>query len=481
MRGKEEKLCDSVLPHTCPAAPRAVVCAGLSLTLHCSKGITQKPSTGGWFEPPKQEPGMPAMPTHPGMPSAAAAAKTVFTPLYESSEPLVLLTPGRYDVNGEIVVPFSISSAELPAMESLEMESGGGVWHWIEARVDAVGWRGFMQRRRDTIGVWRRDAVKGKKELGWKDRGDDSQHFLPSSRAAACARLAVQVLAPPPPKSAPAAWLTVGDFGGEAKLTMLDGTDIVLSDDGELRCAVCVRGTAPLSKVEVRLLTKVDDTEPVPSRSHVIWQRPAAATTAATAAPAVADDADIARGRLEADGSLTLETEAAVLFRPADSPPGAVRLCCSTGQVAVSTWAGSGQAEIAHEMQLRLTAADGEQMGWNGMKVRLVRTSLCGCDAGDLALVLPARPEPWNYPLLKALLGVLLFFLGVLGFLVTLSFILPSYCQSAVAFLGLEESAAAVGMIPSKNGTSASWSGRSMLAAGTHSVRRFLGAAGRRM
>ena len=62
-----------------------------------------------------------------------------------------------------------------------------------------------------------------------------------------------------------------------------------------------------------------------------------------------------------------------------------------------------------------------------------------------------------------------------------LSFMAPVKCRWVVTTLGVEETAELIGLIDGKNGTSASWSARSVLAGGTQQVRRFLGAAGRRM
>jgi hypothetical protein len=42
-----------------------------------------------------------------------------------------------------IVVPFSFPTAALPPVESLELDAGVGFVHWVQVRVDWLGWRGW--------------------------------------------------------------------------------------------------------------------------------------------------------------------------------------------------------------------------------------------------------------------------------------------------------------------------------------------------
>eukprot|EP00966_Prymnesium_polylepis_P258285 5966181-Prymnesium_polylepis.1 len=57
---------------------------------------------------------------------------------------VVVLEPGQYRVDGEIRVPFSISTAELPRLESFQAADNSEICHWVEAHVATVGWRGKL-------------------------------------------------------------------------------------------------------------------------------------------------------------------------------------------------------------------------------------------------------------------------------------------------------------------------------------------------
>ena len=56
--------------------------------------------------------------------------------------------PGTYEVDGEIKVPFTISTAELPLLESFQASDESEVCHWVEAHIAQVGWRGRCLRTR---------------------------------------------------------------------------------------------------------------------------------------------------------------------------------------------------------------------------------------------------------------------------------------------------------------------------------------------
>lgn len=483
---------------TAPPGQTRVV-GGLSLSLYASKVNVAKDENplSKLLGVPKAEPGTTSSPFGGHSPPP----KTHFKSVYRQEESLVLLEPGRYEVTGDIVVPFTLPTASLPVLETLELEqTGAGMWHWLEARVAAVGVRGYVQRKRDALTSMREGSAKTRLELNWQKPDEDKEFMTPSKRVAAVQRLCLQL---PPAASLPAQpnsppWLSVGDFGGEAKLTLLDGQDAVLGES--FRCQLDIRGTQPLSKVEVRVLTKLDKSDPHPSRSMVVWSKeladalaaaeaakPDAPDVNATVATAPADvaptaTAPAASAVLEADGSLTLSSQVELDFGAADAPPGAPRLCCSSGAcLRLDTAFGPVQAEVAHEVQLRLTAVENEKAGWNGLPLRLTRTALSGSEPGHLMTVLPRPPEPWNYPVLKLTLKICLVFLGIISLIITLSFMAPHKCKWVVGKLGVEETAEIVGLIESKNGTSASWSARSMLAGGTQTVRRFLGSVGRRM
>ena len=107
-----------------------------------------------------------------------------------------------------------------------------------------------------------------------------------------------------------------------------------------------------------------------------------------------------------------------------------------------------------------------------------MRTAPSGVPVGRLAKAMPP-PRPERPLWLQVLIKIALFFLGILAFLITLSFIAPVKTKWAVGMLGVEEQAEYIGLIESKNAT-ASWSARSVLAGGTQQLRRFLGSGGRR-
>ena len=146
---------------------------------------------------------------------------------------------------------------------------------------------------------------------------------------------------------------------------------------------------------------------------------------------------------------------------------------------------------VDHSVQLRLTSTekakdkhgkdkDEDRQAWNSVCVTLVRPSLSGVPVGTLAKVMPPpRPERplWQRVIIKILLVIL----GILSLIITLSFMAPHKTKWVVSTIGVEDQAEYLGIIESRNGTAASWSARSVLAGGTQQLRRFLGAAGRRM
>ena len=64
--------------------------------------------------------------------------------------------------------------------------------------------------------------------------------------------------------------------------------------------------------------------------------------------------------------------------------------------------------------------------------------------------------------------------------MVTLSFMMPVKFEWMITKLGFAETAEMVGLLEPKNGTARGW-GRTALATGTQSVKRFLGSGGRRI
>lgn len=112
------------------------------------------------------------------------------------------------------------------------------------------------------------------------------------------------------------------------------------------------------------------------------------------------------------------------------------------------------------------------------MPLTLVRCELTGAAKGELAPQLPQPPE--RSLLMRILIKTALTILGLLSFVIMLSFMMPQKLQWLTQKAGVEETAIYLGLVPSKEGTSPTWSARSILATGTQMVRRFLGSAGRR-
>ena len=70
--------------------------------------------------------------------------------------------------------------------------------------------------------------------------------------------------------------------------------------------------------------------------------------------------------------------------------------------------------------------------------------------------------------------------LGVISFLIMLSFMMPVKFEWAMVRLGTAQTAEYCGLLAPKNGTEQGWT-RTILASGTQSVKRFLGSGGRRL
>lgn len=184
-----------------------------------------------------------------------------------------------------------------------------------------------------------------------------------------------------------------------------------------------------------------------------------------------------------ADGGVSIETEMeVVLGASSDDPPGATRLACSSDGRLVVQWVEDVPVEVWHELNLTLTTDGGAKATSDAVPVRLVRNEPSGDANGELATVLPTPPRPWNSPVLKGFLQLLAGAVGTFAAVVALSFAAPRKCEWLFRTVGVADTAEYIGLVDSSNGTAgASSSARSMLAAGTQTVQRFLGAAGRRM
>ena len=82
-------------------------------------------------------------------PKDTAIVHAFDAPLHVTAD-VVVLGPGTYEVDGEIKVPFTISTAELPLLESFQASDESEVCHWVEAHIAQVGWRGRCLRTRST-------------------------------------------------------------------------------------------------------------------------------------------------------------------------------------------------------------------------------------------------------------------------------------------------------------------------------------------
>ena len=76
-------------------------------------------------------------------------------------------------------------------------------------------------------------------------------------------------------------------------------------------------------------------------------------------------------------------------------------------------------------------------------------------------------------PKMRLWVRIALSVLGILSFIIMLSFMAPVKFEWCVTKLGVESYADAVGLLPPKEGAKAGW-GRTMLATATQTVKRFL-------
>ena len=214
-------------------------------------------------------------------------------------------------------------------------------------------------------------------------------------------------------------------------------------------------------------------------------------------ADAGADDAAVGATEATETGHDALLRAAQLQCRSRPQPPKPAKVGVSASDATdasvppppASATEGLRPLVVEHLLQLRLISTEkvtddkaqdkgDEKQAWNSVKVQLVRTAPSGVPVGRLAKAMPP-PRPERPLWLQILIKIALFFLGILAFLITLSFIAPVKTKWAVGMLGVEEQAEYIGLIESKNAT-ASWSARSVLAGGTQQLRRFLGSGGRR-
>ena len=247
---------------TAPPGQTRVI-GGLSISLHCSKCFVPKPVLSGAASK--------------ALESVGGTPELRYARLVES-EALELLPPRRYELTGETTVPFVMPTGLLPPLESFEAANGAGVWHWIEVRVAAVGVRGWVQRRRDAYDDFKKHALASQAQLGVPGLSATPDHaylHVPSTRAAAVERVQMQRISAssPPAEEAPVESLSVCGVGAEANLTMCDGATAVLSAGAALRCRLRLKGGIHLSRVELQLATRIDDTPPIPICSCVVWSR----------------------------------------------------------------------------------------------------------------------------------------------------------------------------------------------------------------
>ena len=346
------KLTGSVVLTPPPGYARSF--GGLTMTLHTAKvkALSNEPQIPSWMPQPdpveKRKADEKKHLELEKLPVVAADGKAgvhigckadrvfFFETVYATEHPKILLEPRQYDVKGRpIVVPFSFPTAALPPVESLELDAGVGFVHWVQVRVDWLGWRGWYhwalesrrvirQRNADTNAHLQKEG--GVMALMTKNQDPMLAHAPPYGDAHCFFALQVvgdtPVAAPADPASSeasadgPAAdpaeeldaalsegqakakaateavvkaaaeaaantantasmapCLEVSDFGGTCRLDVHHPPHlgVVLGEDALLKTHLVLNGTKMLSAVELRLRTSVDGADPLTTRTLVVW------------------------------------------------------------------------------------------------------------------------------------------------------------------------------------------------------------------
>ena len=117
---------------------------GLTVRLHVARLLKHG---GAPKHSKEQAEALKSMPTWM-QPKDTAIVHAFDAPLHVTAD-VVVLGPGTYEVDGEIKVPFTISTAELPLLESFQAADDSEVCHWVEAHIAQVGWRGRLNYVRE--------------------------------------------------------------------------------------------------------------------------------------------------------------------------------------------------------------------------------------------------------------------------------------------------------------------------------------------
>lgn len=126
-----------------PAFGKPPSFGGLTVRLHVARMLKHG---GAPKHSKEQAEALKSMPTWM-QPKDTAIVHAFDAPLHVTAD-VIVLGPGTYEVDGEIKVPFTISTAELPLLESFQAGDESEVCHWVEAHIAQVGWRGRCPRTR---------------------------------------------------------------------------------------------------------------------------------------------------------------------------------------------------------------------------------------------------------------------------------------------------------------------------------------------
>ena len=504
------------------------VVSGLTVRLHIAKYV----KSGG---PPVLTDEIKQMPKwmHP---KATPITYTYDMPLFVTDETVLLKPGGHYEIaaNGEIRVPFEIGTADVPTIESFEAEDGSGVCHWVEAHIEAVGVRGRVARFRAWWGDLTMTNAKARLQMQKKggagamfakmgNQTGEGVYWQPGGKQCEpFRRLAIQVVAPPASGSQGAAtaeataaataepWLTMMELGPwkhphmSAKLSKI----VWHMDEGKVTGQLDVSTAPPvkLGKIELQLLTVLGgggDTAPpetvhVTASTVVYPQSPPDADTASADAPgaeaAAATNTASSTSTTAATGApVALSTAVSLDVSELVRQP-AMKLCVGHKPDPLdypleeaedgATRFGPEEAvkppiyrlpvpcKLEHKIRLTLTSADGEHVSSNTVDVPLMapgRPQLTGAPAGTLVAGVPPPPPPKMSLLAK----MALFILGLLTFVISLSFMMPVKFEWMVTRIGMQDWAQYCGLLPPKEGEKQGWM-RSILATATQTVKRFL-------
>ena len=548
------KLTGSVVLTPPPGYARSF--GGLTMTLHTAKvkALSNEPQIPSWMpQPDPVERRKADEKKHlelEKLPVVAADGKAgvhigckadrvfFFETVYATEHPKILLEPRQYDVNKEpIVVPFSFPTAALPPVESLELDVGVGLVHWVQVRVDWLGWRGWYQwalesrrvirqRNADTNAHLQKEG--GVMALMTKNQDPMLAHAPPYGDAHCFFALQVvgdtPVAAPADPASSeasadgPAAepaveldavvaegkakakvateavvkaaaeavanaasmaqCLEVSDFGATCLLDVLrpPHLGVVLGEGAVIKTHLQLNGTKMLSAVELRLRTSVDGADPpLTTRKLVVWS----SDGTGVAYPGVVWSSEDETSIDETSIGPTLDLDVDMALEPADGF-GALQLCRSLPKLQLDVRMTpvdemlTIHCEVTHTLEVRLVDKTGATAS-KSVPVVLTRSVTCGAPVGEL---LPTRPElkPRKPLIVRVLISIAVFVLAWASTLIVLSFMMPVKMEYAYEYIDLREEAVSYGFLPNpdKNATGYGGTFRSFLASGTQSLKRFL-------